>query len=99
MRAARELELADLRAEYRAKDAAKAADAARKRPSECELQIRAAAVAASYGEPEAYCPDPREPSEAEALYLEAREHFRAGRQCAGWDAVERADAASGFDQG
>jgi hypothetical protein len=35
---------------------------------------------------------PREPTQAEALYLEAIELFEAGRICAGCDKLDAADA-------
>jgi len=59
--------------------------------TEREETIRAAAIAAAYGE-DKDCLEPREPSDAEALYLRARESFKAGRQCNGWDSIDAADA-------
>ena len=59
--------------------------------TEREEQIRDAAIGASCGEVKP-CPEPKEPTDAEALYLRARESFQAGRQCAGWDHIEAADA-------
>lgn len=55
------------------------------------LLIRKAASAAAYGETIEH-PEPGQPTEQEEAYLQAIELFRAGRQCAGWDAFERGDA-------
>lgn len=60
------------------------------RMSERERQIRRAAVCYAYGE-NLSCPEPTEPTEAEQHWLSARDCFQQGRQCAGWDAVERGD--------
>lgn len=54
-------------------------------------QMRNAAIAAAYHEPDDG-PEPLEPTASEALYLEARRLFRAGRHCDGWDAIEAGDA-------
>jgi len=64
--------------------------------TEREYEIRKACTAAAYGE-NLPCPEPNEPTEAEALYLQARTSFLAGRQCNGWDAIEAGDTLCGYD--
>lgn len=44
-------------------------------------------------------PQPVEPTEAEELYFRASECFKVGRECMGWDLVEKADAIVGYDLG
>lgn len=54
--------------------------------------IRKMAVRAAHGEDTSKCPDPKEPTESEDLWLQSIEMFQNGRQCAGWDLFEKADA-------
>lgn len=59
--------------------------------TEREYSVRMAAINAAYGAPS----DPplsHGPTDAELLYLDARECFLAGRPCRGWDLVSQADA-------
>lgn len=42
------------------------------------------------------CETPREPTAAEACYLEARDLFEAKRICAGCDKLDEGDALSGL---
>lgn len=57
--------------------------------------IYEAATAAAYGLRDdapgrAPCPEPSEPTRDESLLLSAREAFKAGQQCRGWDLVDEA---------
>ncbi len=58
------------------------------------IRIRAAAIAAAHGEI-VTCPEPNEPTEAESLYLQAREVFPRS-QCRGWDLIEAGDSLTGL---
>lgn len=62
-----------------------------------EREIRGAAIRASHGEP-SECSEPNEPTQIERYYLQARESFKLGKQCAGWDALEMGDDLAGEPQ-
>ncbi len=55
--------------------------------------IRDAALWSAHGSARDY-PEPHVPTPAQALYLQAIEAFKEGRQCTGWDLVDTADQMS-----
>jgi hypothetical protein len=70
-------------------------DALKKKWTERTYAIYDATIAAAYGLKSRDCPEPTQPNDDESLLLQAREAFAQGRQCSGWDLVDRAMGCAG----